>query len=71
MVKVKCITNYQDRELNRLVKNGEELEVTEDRAEVLVKANVCVKVAATTPTAEKVEKEEVKEPKKKAVAKKK
>ena len=36
MVKVECIVTYNDLQLERLVKIGEELEVTKDRADTLV-----------------------------------
>ena len=49
---VKAIKTYNDLELDRLVKLGEEFEVTEKRAEALVNAGVCEVVA--TPTTEKV-----------------
>ena len=60
MLKVKIIVNYTDLKLNRLVKAGEELEVTEGRAIELIKAKVAESV--TTTTTEKVAK-----PKKKKV----
>ena len=50
MVKVKCILGYHDTKLNRRVEIDEEIEVTEERATQLIKA----KVAAATPTTEKV-----------------
>lgn len=40
-MKVKCIIEYNDLQLRRLVKAGEELEVSEARAEVLINAKVC------------------------------
>lgn len=40
-MKVKCIIEYNDLQLRRLVKAGEELEVSEVRAEVLINAKVC------------------------------
>lgn len=40
-MKVKCIIEYNDLQLGRLVKAGEELEVSEDRAKVLINAKVC------------------------------
>lgn len=49
-MKVKAIVDYNDLQLNRRVKKGEELEVTEARATVLIKAKV---VATTTPTTAK------------------
>ena len=52
MVKVKCILNYYDTKLNKSVSIGEELEVTDDRANQLIKAKVAELV--TTTTTEKV-----------------
>ena len=52
MVKVKCVLGYYDTKLNRSVAIGEEIEVTNERAEQLEKA----KVAVTTTTTEKVAK---------------
>ena len=62
MVKVECILDYNDLQLKRLVKAGEELEVTKDRAEVLTSKKL-VKVIEATP-------EEEKKPAKKITAKK-
>lgn len=62
MVKVQCILDYNDLQLKRLVKVGEELEVTKDRAEVLVEEEL-VKVVEVIP-------EEEKTPVKKTTAKK-
>ncbi len=45
-MKVKAIVDYNDLQLNRRVKKGEELDVTEARADVLIKS----KVATPTPT---------------------
>lgn len=53
-MKVKAITDYNDTKLNRLVKNGEELEVTDNRANILINAKVAM--AIPTPTTEKVAK---------------
>ena len=53
MVKVKCVLGYFDTKLNKSVAIGEELEVIEERAKQLVKANVC---EVTTTTTEKVAK---------------
>ena len=52
MTRVKCILNYYDTKLNKSVAVGEEFDVTEDRANQLVKAKVAETVA--TPTTEKV-----------------
>lgn len=54
MVKVKCVLGYYDTKQNRRVRISEELEVTEERANRLIKAKVCELV--TTPTPEKVAK---------------
>ena len=62
MVKVQCILDYNDLQLKRLVKVGEELEVTKARAEVLVEKEL-VKVVEVIP-------EEEKTPAKKITAKK-
>lgn len=62
MVKVECILDYNDLQLKRLVKAGEELEVTKDRAEVLTSKKLA-KVIEATP-------EEEKKPAKKITAKK-
>lgn len=62
MVKVQCILDYNDLQLKRLVKVGEELEVTKERAEVLVEKKL-VKVVEVIP-------EEEKTPAKKTTAKK-
>ena len=63
MVKVQCILDYNDLQLKRLVKAGEELEVTKDRAEVLVTKELA-KVVEVIP-------EPVKEPEVKKVSEKK
>ena len=62
MVKVQCILDYNDLQLKRPVKVGEELEVTKARAEVLVEKEL-VKVVEVIP-------EEKKTPAKKTTAKK-
>ena len=62
MVKVQCILDYNDLQLKRLVKVGEELEVTKARAEFLVEKEL-VKVVEVIP-------EEEKTPAKKTTAKK-
>ena len=49
MFKVKCVLGYFDTKLNRHVDIGEEFEVTEDRANQLVKAKVCEVTTTTTP----------------------
>lgn len=59
MVKVECILDYNDLQLKRLVKAGEELEVTKDRAEVLVEKEL-VKVVEVIP--EEVKKNELGNP---------
>lgn len=65
MVKVQCILDYNDLQLKRLVKEGEELEVTKDRADTLVSKKL-VKVIEVIPEPEV---KETPEPKKQ-VAKK-
>ena len=40
-MRVKCIYKYHDLQLNRLVNENEELEVTDARGNVLIKAKVC------------------------------
>ena len=57
-MKVKAICGYYDLHFNRDVRAGEILEVTEDRAEVLIFAKVAQ--AVTTPTTEKVAKAKTK-----------
>lgn len=66
MVKVECIVTYNDLQLERLVKLGEELEVSKDRADTLVEKGL-VKVIEVIP--DPVEEEKAPEPKKQ-VAKK-
>ena len=50
MLKVKCVAKYNDKILLRPVEEGEIVEVTEDRAEVLVNAKKCI--ILDTPTTE-------------------
>ena len=57
-MKVKAICDYTDLQLKRLVKVGEVLTVDENRADVLIKANVAK--AVTTPTTKKVAKAKAK-----------
>lgn len=45
-MKVKCIQNYFDKELNKVVDVEHEFSVSEARAKVLVDAGVCVVIAA-------------------------
>ncbi len=52
MKTVKCVKNYYDTKLNRNVNLHEEFEVTDERANQLIKAKVAVEI--TTPTPEKV-----------------
>lgn len=54
-MKVKAIKNYFDKQLKKDVEAGKEFEVSEERANILVSAGVCEKLA-TTPTPEKVAK---------------
>lgn len=49
-MRVRVLKNYNDLQLNRLVKAGEEFDVTEDRAKKLIGAKVAEVV--TAPTAE-------------------
>lgn len=53
MTKVKCILGYFDTKLNRYVAIDEEIEVTDERANQLIKAKVA---EVTTTTTEKVAK---------------
>ena len=53
MTKVKCILGYFDTKLNRYVAIDEEIEVTDERADQLIKAKVA---EVTTTTTEKVAK---------------
>ena len=63
MVKVECILEYNDLQLKRLVKVGEELEVTKDRANYLANERGLVKVVEVIPEPEKdPEVEEASEP---------
>lgn len=55
MKKVRAILNYKDKELERDVMVGEILEVTEERAEVLLKGN---KSSGNKPFVELVVKEQ-------------
>lgn len=43
-MKVKVITSYNDTQLKRMVKTGEEFEVTPARGEALISAKVAVKI---------------------------
>lgn len=47
-MKVKCIKEYNDLQLKRMVTEGEELNVTEERAKVLFGAKVAEKVPTST-----------------------
>lgn len=40
LVKVACIQNYKDLQFNRIVKTGEEYEVTPERAALLLEKNL-------------------------------
>lgn len=51
-MKVKCVANYNDLQLKRLVKAGEELDVTDARAKALVFRNVAE--AINEPTTSEV-----------------
>ena len=46
-MKVKCIKNYFDKQLKKDVEAGKEFEVSEERANILVSAGVCEKLATT------------------------
>jgi len=70
MVKVECIVTYNDLQLERLVKIGEELEVTKDRADTLVEKGL-VKVIEVIPELEVEETTEPKKPVEKKTTKKK
>lgn len=52
-MKVQVVKNYHDRLLRKDVKVGDELEVTEERANVLINAGVAT---PTTPTEKVVKK---------------
>ena len=53
-MKVKVIVDYNDTQLKRLVKAGEEFEVSEARGQRLIEAMVAKEIAV--PTAEKATK---------------
>ena len=64
MVKVECIVRYNDLELNKTVEIGEQLEVTNERAEYLVNDRKLAKVIEVIPELEKpVEKKTTKKKK--------
>lgn len=44
LVKVACIQNYKDLQLNRIVETGEEYEVTPERAALLLEKNLVKRV---------------------------
>lgn len=69
MVKVKCIVTYNDLQLNRLVNIGEELEVTNERAETLLDKQL-VEVIEVIPEEKKEKPTEPKKPVKKQNKKK-
>lgn len=48
-MKVKAITKYKDTQLDRLIEAGEEIEVTDARASILINARVAEAVATLTP----------------------
>ena len=52
MVKIQCVISYNDLQLEKLVKEGEELEVTQDRADTLVEKGL-VKVIEVIPDTKK------------------
>ena len=45
MIKLLIIQSYDDRQFKRVVKKGEEIEVTEERAEKLLNGGVAEKVS--------------------------
>ena len=49
MVKVKCIVTYNDLDLKRLVREGEELELTNERAKYLAEDRQLVEVIEVIP----------------------
>lgn len=65
MVKVKCITEYDDNQLGRRIKLNEEFIVTDKRAEELVKEPALVKVIEVIPEAKPEETKPAKPRKKK------
>ena len=67
MVNVKCIKEYNDLKLDRVVKVGEVIEVADARATVLVKANVA-EVVTNTEIPKKEDKKPTKKPTKKKEA---
>lgn len=72
MVKIECVVTYNDLELNRLVKAGEQLEVTKDRASYLVNERQLAKLieVISEPKVKEPEVKEVQEEVKKPVFKK-
>ena len=52
-MKIKAITDYNDTALGRLVKAGEQFEVTENRGKILLAAKVAEKIAETPKTKRK------------------
>lgn len=55
-MKVKCINEYNDRLLKKIIKVDQELEVTEERANQLILAKVAVATTTTTEKAAKTRK---------------
>lgn len=43
-MKIKVIQEYKDTQLNRIVKTGEELEVTDERGKRLISAKVGIEI---------------------------
>ena len=72
MVKIECIVSYNDVQLEKLVKIGDQLEVTEERANYLVNERKLAKVIEVIPEEVKVEEVKLEEKKdvKKPIAKK-
>ena len=52
-MRVKAIKDYNDLQLKRLVKAGEEFDVNEDRADQLIIAKVCEELPTPTEVATK------------------
>lgn len=73
MKKVRAIINYLDKELKKDIKVGEEYEVTDERAEVLLKGNPSSKNKPFVEVVEELQEDQeevvVEEPKKKTTKK--
>lgn len=64
MVKVKCIVTYNDLDLKRLVREGEELELTNERAKYLAEERQLVEVIEVIPEKDTERKKSVSKKKK-------